>query len=226
MRIGFISDIHANLEALEAALRALEKHQLDKLYCLGDIVGYGANPNECIERVRETCQAVVLGNHDAALIRHTGIQHFNSYAQEAIGWTLRIIKEENMAYLKAAPISQTLDGILLVHSTPLEPDNWNYIFSQKEAQAHFDVMDTDIAFIGHSHIPIEFKDDKTGRRIINVGSVGQPRDGDSRFCCGLYETDSGTFQWIRDVYPVENAAEKIRQAGLPEFLAQRLQLGM
>ena len=99
MRIGFISDIHGNLEALEAALRSLEKYQPDKLYCLGDIVGYGANPNECVERVRQTCQAVVLGNHDAALIRHTGIQYFNSYAQEAIVWTLRIIKEENTAYL-------------------------------------------------------------------------------------------------------------------------------
>jgi diadenosine tetraphosphatase ApaH/serine/threonine PP2A family protein phosphatase len=119
-----------------------------------------------------------------------------------------------------------LDGLLLVHATPRDPARWDYIFSQKEAQRHFEVMEEPVAFIGHSHIPAEFRDETTGKRIINIGSVGQPRDGDARLSCGLFETEAGTFQWIREVYPVQDAAAKIRRAGLPEFLAQRLLLGM
>jgi len=226
MRIGFISDIHGNMEALEVALAAIEKRQPDRLYCLGDIVGYGANPNECIERVRQSCQIVVLGNHDAALIGHTSIQYFNSYAQEAITWASRVITEENLAFLRAMPLALSSDGLLLVHATPRDPAHWDYIFSQKEAQRHFEVMEESVAFIGHSHIPAEFRDETTGKRIINIGSVGQPRDGDARLSCGLFETEAGTFQWIREVYPVQDAAAKIRRAGLPEFLAQRLSLGM
>jgi len=226
MLIGFISDIHGNLEALEVALTALEKRRPHHLYCLGDIVGYGANPNECVERVRETCKAVILGNHDAALIGHTGIQYFNSYAQEAIVWTARMISEENLAFLRKVPLTLSIDDMLLVHATPDDPPHWDYIFSQKEAQRHYHVMKEPIAFIGHSHIPAEFKDNASGKRIINVGSVGQPRDGDPRLSCGLFETDTGTFDWIREVYPVQDTAAKIRHAGLPEFLAQRLLVGM
>jgi putative phosphoesterase len=226
MRIGFISDIHGNLEALDVALATLGRHHPDTLYCLGDIVGYGANPNECIERVRQACNAVILGNHDAALIGHTGIQYFNSYAQEAINWTSRVITEENLAFLRAIPLALSLHGVLLVHATPRDPANWDYIFSPREAQHHFEIMEEPIAFIGHSHIPAEFHEEKTGKRIINVGSVGQPRDGDSRLSCGIFETETGTFQWVREVYRVQDAADKIRRAGLPEFLAQRLSLGM
>jgi putative phosphoesterase len=226
MRIGFISDIHGNLEALEVALDAMKKRTPDRLYCLGDLVGYGANPNECIERVRRNCQIAVLGNHDAAAIGHTSIQYFNSYAQEAITWTSRVITEENLAYLRAMPLAISTGDVLLVHATPRDPAHWDYIFSQKEAQRHFKEMDEPVAFIGHSHIPAEFKDETSGKRIINIGSVGQPRDGDPRLSCGLYDTDTGTFQWIREVYPVQDAVSKIRQAGLPEFLAQRLTMGM
>lgn len=226
MRIGFISDIHGNLEALEVALSALKKLKPDRLYCLGDIVGYGASPNECVERVRQICDATVLGNHDAALTKHTKIQYFNSYAQEAIIWTQRVITEENLTFLRELPLTRSLDGILLVHSTPQDPAHWDYIFSPREAKKHFETMDESIAFIGHSHIPAEFKDEKTGKRIINVGAVGQPRDSDPRLSCGLYDTTTGTFKWIREVYPVEIAAAKTRKEGLPEFLAQRLFQGM
>lgn len=226
MRIGFISDIHSNLEALEVALAELEKRHPDRLYCLGDIVGYGANPNECIERVRQRCEAVILGNHDSALIGQTGIEYFNSYAQEAIVWTARVITEDNLAFLRKVPLTQSFDGMLLVHATPRDPADWDYIFSPREAQRHFKVMQDPIAFIGHSHIPAEFQDKASGKRIINIGSVGQPRDGDPRLSCGLFETETGTFEWVREVYPVQDAAAKIRSAGLPEFLAQRLLVGM
>ncbi|MFH1010772.1 MAG: metallophosphoesterase family protein [bacterium] len=226
MRIGFLSDIHGNVEALDVALAALQALRPERLYCLGDIVGYGANPNECIEKVRQTCQAVVLGNHDAALIGHTGIQYFNSYAQEAIVWTSKVITEENLAFLRGIPLALSLHGLLMVHATPRDPAHWDYIFSAREARRHFEVMEEPMAFIGHSHIPAEFSDEKTGRRIINIGSVGQPRDGDPRLCCGLFDSEIGTFQCIREVYPVQDAAARIRRAGLPEFLAQRLLLGM
>ena len=227
MRIGIISDIHSNLEALEVMLRKLEAEHVERIYCLGDIVGYGANPNECVEKVRTLCHACVLGNHDGALTGRTGIQYFNSYARSAIEWTARILTDENLAYLKSLPLRHEEGNVLLVHATPLEPEAWNYILRLDDAAADFEVMREDqTAFIGHSHIPVRFDDPGNGKVIINVGSVGQPRDRDPRACCGVYETESGTFEWIREFYPVQEAARKIRQANLPEFLASRLFIGM
>lgn len=227
MKIGIISDIHSNLEALEVLLRRLEAESVERIYCLGDIVGYGANPNECVDKVRSLCHACVIGNHDDALTGRTGIQYFNSYARSAIEWTARILTEENLAYLKALPLTHEEDKLLMVHATPIEPAAWNYILRSDDAAADFEAMrDDTTAFIGHSHIPVRFDDPANGKVIINVGSVGQPRDRDPRASCGIYETDSGTFSWIRESYPVQEAARKIRQANLPEFLAARLFIGM
>jgi putative phosphoesterase len=226
VKIGIISDIHANLEALEVALRRLDSEKVDRIYCLGDIVGYGANPNECVEKVRALCHATVMGNHDDALIGRTSAHYFNSYARAALDWTARVITDENLAFLKSLPLTRQEDGLFLVHATPYDPAAWNYILHPEEAEVHFGALSPkNVAFIGHSHVPVRF-DDGAGRSIVNVGSVGQPRDRDPRACCAVYDTESGTLQWLREVYPVQEAARKIRTANLPEFLAARLFIGM
>jgi diadenosine tetraphosphatase ApaH/serine/threonine PP2A family protein phosphatase len=227
MKLGLISDIHSNLEALEVMLKRLAAEKPERIYCLGDIVGYGANPNECVERVREVCPVTVLGNHDAACTGHTSPEYFNSYARAAIEWTERVLSDENLEYLKSLPLTHAEEHLFLVHATPKEPAAWNYITSEEEAQQHFAVLEPGTTcFIGHSHVPDQFASERTRKRIINIGSVGQPRDRDPRACCGLYDTATGTFEWLRDVYPVQEAAHKIRHAGLPEFLAVRLFIGM
>jgi diadenosine tetraphosphatase ApaH/serine/threonine PP2A family protein phosphatase len=227
VKIGIISDIHSNLEALEVMLLRLEREGVERIYCLGDVVGYGANPNECLDKIRAVCQVCIMGNHDDALIGGTAIEYFNPYARAALEWTTRIITDENLAYLKSLPLTHVEDGLLLVHATPAEPTAWSYILRPDDAEPHFRVMGEGVtAFIGHSHLPARFEDEPTKKRIINVGSVGQPRDRDPRAACGLYDTVTGTFDWLREVYPVQEAARKIRQANLPEFLAARLFIGM
>jgi diadenosine tetraphosphatase ApaH/serine/threonine PP2A family protein phosphatase len=227
MKIGLISDIHSNLEALEVMLRRLTVEKADVIYCLGDVVGYGANPNECIERVREMSKVCVMGNHDAACTGHTSPDYFNSYARAAIDWTMRVLSDENLEYLKTLPLTHEFENLFLVHATPRDPMLWNYITSEEEAQPHFAVLAPGTTcFIGHSHVPERFDNERMTKRIFNIGSVGQPRDRDPRACCGLYDTSSGTFEWLREVYPVQEAARKIRHAGLPEFLAVRLFIGM
>jgi diadenosine tetraphosphatase ApaH/serine/threonine PP2A family protein phosphatase len=227
VKIGILSDIHSNLEALEVSLHRLDSEAVERLYCLGDIVGYGANPNECVEKIRTLCDVCVIGNHDDALIGHTSIQYFNSYARAAIEWTGRVLSDANREYLTSLPLRHQEDGLLMVHATPIEPEAWSYVLRPEEAAPQFqDMKNGTTAFIGHSHIPVRFDDIAAKKAIINVGSVGQPRDRDPRASCGMFDTESGTFAWFREVYPIQEAARKIRQANLPEFLAARLFIGM
>lgn len=227
MKLGIISDIHGNLEALDTMLRRLEALRVDRVYCLGDIVGYGADPNGCVERVRAVAQATVLGNHDAALTGHTPIAYFNSYARTAIEWSGRVVTDQNLEWLKQIPLTHVEDGLLFVHATPKDPAAWNYIHDPAEAAVQFPYLaEQGTAFIGHSHVPARYEERAHGKVIINVGSVGQPRDRDARACCGCYDTVAGTFEWLREVYDIQEAARKIRAADLPEYLAVRLFLGM
>lgn len=227
MRIGLLSDVHSNLDALDVVLRRFEIEKVDRVYCLGDIVGYGASPNECVERVHAACHGSVLGNHDDAVIGGTSIQYFNPYARAAIEWTARVLTEENLLYVQSLPLTLVEKGVLLVHATPANPARWDYILQPSDALPHFQVMKPGTtAFIGHSHVPAMFDDPAGKRSIINVGSVGQPRDRDPRASCGIYDTDTGTYVGIREVYPIQEAARRIRQANLPEFLAARLFIGM
>jgi putative phosphoesterase len=227
VKIGIISDIHSNLEALDVVMKRLAAEEVERIYCLGDIVGYGPNPNECVEKVRSSCFACVLGNHDAALTGLTPIYSFNSYARSAIEWTKRVITEENLEYLKSLPLAFMEEQFMLVHATPVNPASWDYIHSDEEAQGHFLAMnDTKTAFIGHSHVPKCYETKDKSKRIINVGSVGQPRDRDPRASCGLFDSKTGKFEWIRETYSVQDTAQKIRTANLPEYLAVRLFIGM
>jgi diadenosine tetraphosphatase ApaH/serine/threonine PP2A family protein phosphatase len=227
VKIGILSDIHSNLEALDVIFKRFDTEKAERVYCLGDIVGYGANPNECIERIRTSCHTTVIGNHDDVLTERTGIQYFNSYARAALEWTARILTDENLAFLNSLPYTAELDSLYLVHSTPADPPAWNYILRPDDAERDFAALPNGtIALIGHSHIPARFDDEKGHKSIINVGSVGQPRDRDARASAGLYDTETGTFEWVRESYAVQEAARKIRQANLPEFLAARLFIGM
>ncbi|MBU0508149.1 metallophosphatase family protein [bacterium] len=227
MKLGLLSDIHSNLEALEVVLRRFESEKVDRIYCLGDIVGYGASPNECVDRIRTLCYGCIMGNHDDAVVGRTSIQYFNPYARVAIEWTSRVLTEANLEYLQSLPMTRTEDGVLMVHATPGDPERWNYILQPSDAVPHFKAMKPGAtAFIGHSHITARFEDPADRRRIINVGSVGQPRDRDPRAACGVYDTETGTYIGIREVYPIQEASRRIRQANLPEFLAARLFIGM
>lgn len=232
MKIAFISDIHGNIEALTTALQSIEKRKVDRIACLGDIVGYGANPSDCLKLVRQHTDKIILGNHDAAAVGKESLYFFNDYARQAALWTRNTLDEEEKEFLEALPMEISEDGLHFVHGTPRSPQSWNYIFSHYDVTFEFAAIKGHTCFVGHSHVPGDYheKDAKLGnqgkdRRIINVGSVGQPRDRDPRLCFALYDTESKELELVREEYDIASAAKKIRKAGLPEFLAERLEHG-
>lgn len=242
MHYAIISDVHANLEALEAVLEDIRKRDLCKnILFLGDAVGYGANPNECIKLLKENSLILLAGNHDWAVLGLTDIEDFNPYAKTAIHWTMEVISEENKKTLSTFPISKSLkkDSIFLVHSTPKEPHKWHYLFSISDAEVNFKYFSERICLIAHSHQPfiLERQADgrmqthrervklrKDSRYIINVGSVGQPRDGDMRACYAILNDVS--VELIRVEYDLEKTQKKMYDEGLPAFLIERLSKGM
>lgn len=243
MRIAIISDIHANLEALEAVLADIDTQRVDEVVCLGDVVGYGVNPNECLELVKSRCPIVLLGNHDAAAVGMLSTHHFNIHAKIAIEWTTENLTKPGKAWLQALPLRKVNQGFTYVHATPYEPNMWYYITSLEEAAFNFQFYETPICYIGHTHIPIMIVLDKEKelyvhqeptlhfgqkpdcRFLINVGSVGQPRDRNPNACFGVIDTDAQTFEHRRIAYDVAKTQAKMRKAKMPEFLVMRLQDG-
>jgi len=240
LRYALISDIHSNLEALNAVLEALEKERVDQYICLGDIVGYAADPNECTEIVREVADVAILGNHDSAALDMTRIEGFNPLARTAISWTGDTLSSKNKKYLESLSTSMVLKGGLVVHSSPSNPAMWRYIFSIDDAKMEFHHFIQRACFVGHSHQPVTFVNSKNrvivdararldieeeNRYIINVGSVGQPRDLDPRASYAIYDTARKTVQIKRAEYDIETARRKIIEAGLPRFLGDRLLAG-
>jgi len=238
VKIAIISDIHANLAALEEALKTIRELKPDKIVCLGDIVGYGPRPNECVDLVRQNCQVCLMGNHDHAVLGLTDTYHFNQYAREAINWTRRTLTIQNKAYLENLTFSHHENEILYVHSTPVHPEEWHYILSEYEARQYLDRIKQRVCFVGHSHIPVVFSgetgiisgdeiklDTAAMKYIINVGSIGQPRDGDPRLCFVFYDTKSTLLRFIRKEYPVQVTYNEILENNLPPFLAMRLLAG-
>ncbi len=224
MRVAIVSDIHSNLEAFTIVLKRIEKENVDQIFCLGDIVGYGPNPNECVDLVRKYSSQVVMGNHDSAVVCQTDTLLFNVFAREATEWTRGVISDDNYEYLLSLPLKISVENVLLVHSTPLIPEDWNYILTQYGAEKQFNYFSEDVCFVGHSHRPGVFKsiDD---RMIINVGSVGQPRDGNPDSCFLIYDTETREYEFIRESYDIQNVYRKIIAAGLNEFLGERLLSG-
>lgn len=232
MRLAIISDIHANLEALEQVLADIEAAEADRLVCLGDIVGYGADPSACLDLVRERADICVLGNHDAAVFSLTERAFFNPNARLAVDWTAAQLSADDIAYLKGLPYRVSSDNFLFVHSAPRAPEQWDYVFSGMEARMYGRHFHERICFIGHSHVPGLYPIDAgvrgyshDRRFLINVGSVGQPRDGDWRSSYGLLDTVAGSYENRRIEYDVDSAARKIISRGLPRRLAERLRMG-
>ncbi len=240
MKYAVISDIHANLEALEAVLEDIKKEGAEKCVCVGDVVGYGADPHECIARVREICPVCVAGNHDFATIEKTNIEFFNAYARQATLWTRQSITEEDRKYLEALPLVADVDDLFtLVHGTLYAPALFDYIQTTFDAYLSLQVLEKPLCFVGHSHVPISFfLDDavtystepvirlKEGvKAIVNIGSVGQPRDDDPRAAYAVYDSDKGLIVIKRIEYDIEKAIKKVKDAGLPEILGERLRYG-
>ena len=239
MRYAIISDIHGNREALDAALADISELGVDEIICLGDIVGYGAEPVYCLEKVREVCSVVVAGNHDYAALEKINIDYFNALARQATLWTREQLKDEHRAYLEELPLVVQLESCTVVHGSLDSPEMFDYIQTSYDAYLTMEQLENQVCFIGHSHVPITFLlkdvitytlDDRVElegyeKAICNVGSVGQPRDNNPTACYATYDSDEGVVELRRLNYDIDRAAEKILQAGLPEFLAERLKLG-
>jgi len=239
MRYGIISDIHGNAEALGAVRLALASASVDRIVCLGDIVGYGPEPRRCAEIVQETADVVVVGNHDQAAVGELGTEFFNRYAKAATLWTREQVDAGTIEWIRSLPLVAGEGGMHFVHGALYAPDLFDYVQSTYDAFLSFEAMTGNLCFLGHSHVPIAFFDGKTisyrrnvsfrveaGRRaIVNVGSVGQPRDGDPRACYAVYDSEAGTVQVLRVAYDIRRVARKIERAGLPAILGDRLVAG-
>ncbi len=241
MKIAIISDIHGNLEALNAVLKKIEEEKPDKIVCLGDIVGYGANPNECCDIVKKLTDKIVMGNHDSAVCMKTPLDWFNPNARTAIEWTMKKLTPDNFDFLSKLPLTLKYENLLFVHASPNSPEEWKYILNAYDAYYELQVIKENVCFIGHSHVPVTFMLDENldifmidreeffiegGKKyLINVGSVGQPRDFDPRASFGIYDTDKKHFRIIRVDYDIRLAQRKIIEADLPVILAERLLYG-
>lgn len=242
-RIGVISDIHGNLHALQATLDALRELKVDRIVCCGDLVGYGAHPNEVIDLIRSENIPIIAGNHDHAALLMTDISYFNQVAKEAVLWTKKVLTEENAQFLREAPLSiqDKENGIYYVHASPKDPGDWNYIITMGDARMNFHYFDEKVCFVGHSHQPfiienndgslhcstrpdIEVKDN--ARYLVNVGSVGQPRDRKSKPCFVVYDVAQRSIEIRRTSYDLAAAQKAIIDAGLPRELAERLEYGI
>ncbi len=239
MRVAVLSDIHANLPALDAVLEALAPY--DAVWQLGDIVGYGPQPDEVVARLREVGASGVRGNHDAAAVGQLATEAFNEDARTAVEWTAARIQRETAEWLRSLPERTTSEVFTLVHGSPRDPI-WEYLLSAAVARANLGAFQTTHCLVGHTHVPLAFREEDDDietlapshgsrleldarRVLLNPGSVGQPRDGDPRACGMLLDTESGLVEWRRVAYPFEQVQALMVAAGLPKRLSERLSLG-
>ncbi len=240
MRYAFLSDIHGNLVSLRRALELIAPD--DVVCCLGDIVGYGPDPNECLRAIRERARYVVLGNHDVAAVDNYGVEHFNDAARAAIVWTQGVIEPDLRAWLGGLSYELRLPDFLMVHGAPVE--YFEYILDKRTAQRAFTRTDAPLIFVGHTHIAEWYALEPDGaishrhmqhggtlavepgkRYIVDVGSIGQPRDLNPQPSLVFYEPERRMVTWVRYDYPVADAQRRILAANLPEYLAARLEFG-
>jgi diadenosine tetraphosphatase ApaH/serine/threonine PP2A family protein phosphatase len=240
VRYAILSDIHGNLEALRAVLDDCAG-RVDAVLCLGDTVGYGADPLACVELIAERAQAIVGGNHEHAVAGLLGLGWFNRHARVAAEWTRERLDEDHRAYLRALPLLAEVADATLVHASPAQPEEWDYLVTAEDGFAAFPHFATRWCFVGHSHVPGAWSlgsagpehhagggllQSERGRRyIVNVGSVGQPRDRDPRAAYAVWDAEAGRTQIHRVAYDVGTARRKIVEAGLPRLLADRLVAG-
>jgi predicted phosphodiesterase len=241
LRYGVFGDIHGNLHALRAVLKAYESERIDTYLCTGDLVGYGAFPKECIDIARDLCEHVVAGNHDFAVCGRLTLEFFNSYAKSAVLWTREALSDEDLAYLRALPLMMQVNAfVTLAHATVYDAHTFDYIQTQYDAHLSLQELGTPCGFVGHSHIPITFalKNevvswtmeptidlDTCEKVLVNVGSVGQPRDENPMAAYAILDTDERKI-WIKRVeYDIDGAVAAIAEHKLPDILGERLRLG-
>ena len=239
MRIALFGDIHANLEALEAVLTDAAEQGCSDHVCMGDIVGYNADPSACLERVRENDWPVVKGNHDEDASGDHSLDNMNPVAALALRWTRDQLTSEQRDWLRTIRMVRQVEDFTVVHATLDQPQSWNYVTNKFDAMSNFSYQFTNLCFHGHTHVPRIFVRDSRVTEVeassiviepgmkyfINTGSVGQPRDGDWRACYVIYDIPTKTVTFRRLEYDLATTQEKIRAAGLPEVLAERLAEG-
>ena len=239
MIYALLGDIHANLEALHAVLADAKEQGATHYACLGDVVGYNANPVECLEAVRDLGCTTVRGNHDHYCSHTDNLDGFHPLAADVVDWTRRQLTFEQQAFLRALPLVSRLETFTIVHSTLDTPEMWGYVFDKLEAEANFCYQTTSVCFYGHTHVPLAFeKSDQVkcglynkirvsvGKKyLINIGSVGQPRDGDPRAAYVLYDMVKNQIELRRTPYDFRVTQKKILDAGLPSRVAARLAVG-
>ena len=236
---AILSDIHGNLEALTSVLTNTRKQRVTDYICLGDIVGYNANPVECIEKIRELKCVCVKGNHDHYCSLQNTIAGFHAHAADAVGWTRQQLSEEDRKFLNNLKMVEKVKNFTIVHSTLDMPEMWGYVFENLEAEASFNYQTTPVCFFGHTHVPLAFEKGPeisggTYKRIklkrgvkyfVNPGSIGQPRDGDPKASYAIYNSETREINLFRVSYDIAKTQRKNREAGLPEALALRLEVG-
>ena len=255
MLIGILADVHANLQALEAALAWLDSRGVDDVVCLGDVVGYGGDPERCVELVRERCSVTVRGNHDHAVFDTAMRGDFNDHARRAVERHAEFLDEAAVAWLRSLPEVVTRYGLALGHAGFADPGAYGYVTDPAQATAELEAMPSRIGFIGHTHVPAIFRAAEEGeaeravpaswaeeppadseevsvrlerpyRFLVNPGSIGQPRDRDPRAACAAFQTDDEVLVLTRIPYDVPAAQRAIVDRGMPAFEASRLAYGM
>jgi diadenosine tetraphosphatase ApaH/serine/threonine PP2A family protein phosphatase len=241
MRVAVVSDIHSNLHALEAVLTAIDAEAPDELWCLGDLVGYGPRPNECCAAIAERADVCLAGNHDLAVRGTVDLAEFHGEAGYAARWTKEVLEPEWQALLDRLEPEGAAHGVALYHGSARDPI-WEYVLSDESALATLELAGSPLVLVGHSHVPLRIEesgDELNGgvavagteleldgaRTLLNPGSVGQPRDGDPRAAYLLLDLDAQRASFLRVDYDIERTQREMRDAGLPEMLAARLELG-
>jgi len=239
MKFAIIADIHANWEAFQVVLEDIEKQKCTHYACVGDVVGYNANPKECLDLVRKMEMPCVKGNHDEYCSSEDALEGFNQHAAAAVNWTRKQLTTQDRQWLRDLKYTRMVTSFSMVHATLDGPQRWGYVFDKLGAAASFPYQTTQVCFFGHTHVPVafirdsivrggtysKFKVEPGKKYFVNVGAVGQPRDGNPKAAYVVFDMDASTIELRRLDYDIATAQKKIRAAGLPERLAERLAFG-
>jgi predicted phosphodiesterase len=239
MKYAIIADIHGNLDAFQVVLDDIKAQNATHIVCLGDVVGYNAQPKECLQIVRDMNIPCVKGNHDEYCSSEDALEGFNPHAADAVHWTRNQLTEDDKLWLRELKYTRMAANFTMVHATLDAPQRWGYVFDKLAAAASFPYQNTQVCFFGHTHVPVafmrdsvvrggtysKFKIDPAKKYFINVGAVGQPRDNNPKCAYVIYDMDAGTIELRRLDYDIAAAQKKILDAGLPERLAERLAYG-
>lgn len=241
MRIAFLSDIHGNLEALSSVLNDVNTQSIEKLHCLGDVIGYGCDPGSCLDLISKCCEGQLMGNHEYAALGLLSTEYYNPDAKHATQWTIDRLTDYDLSLISDFKMELVVDNYRLVHSSPFQPDQWHYIVKPEHAAGAFESFEEKFCFIGHSHQPMIFTEIKDGeprmrvghdflpdpdsRYIINVGSIGQPRDNDPRASYVIFDTNEYEITYRRVEYDIDLTQKKMQEQKLPKMLYERLSVG-